>query len=139
MVKQINTPDDWIFLAESDLSFANHLASTMHPIPTQAVAFHCQQAVEKYLKGALVIFDEEPPYIHDLDDLCLLAEKHCSSFASILSLCTVITQFSVQPRYDRGFYLSEDDMRTVLAHTKTIKEFLQKEIPELFKVEESEP
>jgi hypothetical protein len=28
--------------------------------------------------------------------------------------------------------LSEDDMRLVLAHTKTIKDFLQKEIPELF-------
>ena len=46
--------------------------------------------------------------------------------------CAVITQFSVQPRYDFGLSLSEDDMRLVLVHTKTIKEFLQKEIPELF-------
>jgi hypothetical protein len=28
--------------------------------------------------------------------------------------------------------LSEEDMRLVLTHTKTIKDFLQKEIPELF-------
>jgi hypothetical protein len=31
-----------------------------------------------------------------------------------------------------GISLSEADMRLVLAHTKTIKGFLQKEIPELF-------
>jgi len=33
---------------------------------------------------------------------------------------------------DRGVDLSEADMRLVLEHTKTIREFLQKEIPELF-------
>jgi len=34
--------------------------------------------------------------------------------------------------YDIGLSLSEEDMRIVLNHTKTIKDFLQKEIPELF-------
>jgi hypothetical protein len=33
---------------------------------------------------------------------------------------------------DRGVDLSEADMRLVLAHTKTIRDFLQKEIPALF-------
>jgi len=132
MAKQTNTPEDWRILAERDINVADHLANNMVPAPTEIIAFHCQQAAEKYLKGALVIFGEEPPYIHDLDRLCKIAEKHCSSFASIASLCTIINYFSSQPRYDRGVDLSEDDMRLVLAHTKTIKDFLQKEIPELF-------
>ena len=132
MAKQTNTPEDWRILAERDLSVADYLANNMVPIPTEIIAFHCQQAAEKYLKGALVILGEEPPYIHDLDDLCSLAGKHHPSFASIASLCTIITQFSSQPRYDRGVELSEADMRLVLAHTKTIRGFLQKEIPELF-------
>jgi len=114
------------------MAVADHLAATMRPVPTEAIAFHCQQAAEKYLKGALVILGEEPPYTHDLDELCALAEKHRPSFASISSLCTIITHFSVQPRYDLGLSISEDDMRIVLAHTKTIKDFLQKEMPELF-------
>ena len=88
--------------------------------------------MEKYLKGVLVILGEEPPYTHDLPELCKIAEKHRPSFAGISSQCSVITHFSVQPRYDRGLSLSEDDMRLVLAHTRTIKDFLQKEIPELF-------
>jgi HEPN domain-containing protein len=131
--KQTNTPKDWRLLAERDIAVADHLAATMRPVPTEAIAFHCQQAAEKYLKGVLVILEEEPPYTHDLDELCSIAERHCPSFVSISSLCTVITHFSVQPRYDMGLSLSEDDMRLVLAHTKTIKDFLQKEIPELFR------
>jgi HEPN domain-containing protein len=130
--KQTNTPKDWRLLAERDIAVADHLAANMRPVPTEAIVFHCQQAVEKYLKGVLVILGEEPPYIHDLDRLCSTAGKYRPSFVSITSLCTIINYFSVQPRYDMGLSLSEDDMRLVLAHTKTIKGFLQKEIPELF-------
>ena len=132
MAKQTNTAEDWKILAERDISVADHLAATMSPAPTEIIAFHCQQAVEKYLKGFLVIQGEEPPYIHDLDILCSLALKHRPSFTSISSLCTTINYFSVQPRYDRGLSLSETDMLLVLQHTKTIRDFLKKEIPSLF-------
>ena len=132
MDKQKNTPRDWRLLAERDLAAADFLAANMHPVLTEIVAFHCQQAAEKYLKGTLVILGDEPPYIHNVDKLCIMAEKHRPAFVSILSLCTIITQFSVQSRYDLGLSLSEDDMNIVLAHTKTIRDFLQKEIPELF-------
>jgi HEPN domain-containing protein len=132
MAKQTNTPNDWRLLAERDMSVAEYLANNMIPTPTEIIAYLCQQAVEKYLKGALTVFGEEPPYIHDLDDLCSLAEKYRPSFVSIASLCTIITQFSSQPRYDLGISLSEADMRLVLAHAKTIRDFLQKEVPALF-------
>jgi HEPN domain-containing protein len=132
MDKQTNTPEDWRILAERDMDVADYLANNMVPIPTEIIAFHCQQAVEKYLKGALTVLGEEPPYIHDLNRLCKLAQKYRSSFVGIFSPCAIITQFSSQPRYDRGADLSEADMRLVLAHTKMIKDFLQKEIPELF-------
>jgi len=132
MAKQSNTPEEWGLLAERDISVANYLAANMIPIPTEIIAFHCQQAAEKYLKGALVILGEEPPYTHDLPELCKLAEKHQPSFVSISSLCSIITHFSVQPRYDFGVSLSEADMRLVLQHTKTIRDFLKQEIPSLF-------
>jgi HEPN domain-containing protein len=125
MAKQTNTPEDWRILADRDMAVAKHLTDTMVPIPTEIVAYFCQQAAEKYLKGVLVILGEEPPYIHDLDDLCSMVEKHRPSFVGISSLCTIITQFSSQPRYDRGLDLSETDMHLILAHAKTIREFLQ--------------
>jgi len=131
MGNQTNTPNDWRFLAERDLSVAEHLANNMRPIPTETIAFFCQQTVEKYLKGVLAIFGEEPPYTHDLPELCKSVEKQRPSFINISSLCTVITQFSVQPRYDAGLSISEEDMKLVLTHTKTIKDFIKKEIPQL--------
>ena len=81
-----NTPDDWRFLADRDLAIAVHLAENMRPIPAEHIAFLCQQAVEKFLKGILVILGDEPPYTHDLPELCKLIEKHRSSFVSISSL-----------------------------------------------------
>jgi len=63
MAKQTNTPEDWRILAERDMDVADHLANTMAPVPTEIIAFHCQQAAEKYLKGALVILGEEPPFV----------------------------------------------------------------------------
>jgi len=132
MAKQTNTPREWRLLAERDITVAEHLAGTMSPVPTEIIAFHCQQAAEKYLKGVLTIMGEDPPYIHDLKELCKLAIKYRPAFVSISTLCTIINQFSIQPRYDFGMSLSEADMRLVLSHTKTIRDFLQKEIPELF-------
>jgi HEPN domain-containing protein len=134
MAKQINTPADWCFLAERDLSVADYLAKNMRPVPAEIIAYHCQQAVEKFLKGVLVILGVEPPYIHDLDRLCSMLEKHRNSFNNIFSFCTIINYFSVQLRYDRGLSLSENDMQLVLAHTKSIREFLTKEVPELFAI-----
>ena len=134
MDKQTNTPGEWRILAERDINVADYLADNMRPIPTEIVAFHCQQAVEKYLKGVLVILGEDPPYIHDLNKLNMFAEKHHPLFVSIRSPCAVITHFAIQPRYDLGLSLSDDDMRLVLAHTHSIKECLQKEIPQLFEM-----
>jgi len=70
--------------------------------------------------------------IHDFNKLVIIAEKHRPNFVSIRTPCGVITHFAIQPRYDLGLSLLEEDMNLVLTHTYSIKEFLQKEIPELF-------
>jgi len=59
----------------------------------------------------------------------LLAERDFS----VAEHLSIINHFSVQPRYDFGLSLSDEDMHLVLAQTKTIKDFLIKEIPTLFK------
>ena len=132
MADQTNSAEDWRLIAEDDLTVAEYLYANMRPIPTQHIAFLCQQTAEKYLKGALVILGVEPPYTHDLILLYNLSEKCRSSYVSIFSSCSIVTQFSVQPRYDRGLSISDEDVRLVLAHTKIIRDFLQKEVPELF-------
>jgi len=138
MANHTNSAIDWRLLADDDLSVAEYLSANMRPIPTNHISFLCQQAAEKYMKGALVILGIEPPYTHDLILLYNLSEKHRPSYVSIFSSCSIVTQFSVQPRYDRGLSISDDDIRLVLAHTKIIRDFFQKEVPELFLNEEVE-
>jgi HEPN domain-containing protein len=91
MAKQTNSIADRRILADRNMAVADHLAANMYPTPTEIITFHCQQAAEKYLKGALVFLGEEPPYIHDLDRLRLQAEKHRPSFNAIASLCAAST------------------------------------------------
>jgi len=133
MVKQTNSSEEWRFLAERDLMVANHLATNIYPPQNELSAYLCQQSIEKYLKGALIILGENNiPYTHDLSILCLLAEKYQPSFSSISSFCASIKHLSVSPRYDAGLSLSDTDMRLVLQYAQKIKTFLEKEVPSLF-------
>ena len=62
MKKQVK---DWILLADNDLRAAEIILKDEHPL-TNIVAFHCQQAIEKYLKAFLI--EKNIPLIktHDL-------------------------------------------------------------------------
>jgi HEPN domain-containing protein len=71
----------WIEKAENDISTARYLAENMHPVPTEIVYFHCQQAAEKYLKAFLVYNDQEPPKTHDLIELAKLCSNYDSDFS----------------------------------------------------------
>jgi len=42
---------------------------------TDAIAYHIQQAIEKYLKGYLILKGQKPPWAHELDTLLNLVEK----------------------------------------------------------------
>ena len=57
--------EDWVFYAESDLKTAEILIKDEY-LMTNIIVFHCQQAIEKYLKAFLV--DNNVPIIktHDL-------------------------------------------------------------------------
>ena len=56
---------EWFKIAETDLSSAEFLQS-MTPVPFEIICYHCQQSVEKYLKGYLALKGEEIKKTHDL-------------------------------------------------------------------------
>jgi HEPN domain-containing protein len=104
----------------------------MWPTPLEIICFHCQQAVEKYLKGFLVFHGEEPPYIHDLDKLC----KQCKSieplFAEVVDICSRITQYGVQPRYPAEISIDKADMLRALHDTQAVSAFMRRTAPAMF-------
>ncbi|MCL2283717.1 MAG: HEPN domain-containing protein [Fibromonadales bacterium] len=54
----------WVFFAENDIISAKELL--YNPRLTGEVAFHCQQAIEKYFKAYLLKYNKQIPKIHDL-------------------------------------------------------------------------
>jgi len=132
MAKKTNIPKEWRLLADEDMEVVS-LAVSRKPPLNEPAAFHCQQAAEKYLKGVLVFFGEEPPHTHDLTKLRLLAEKHRPAFSAISTSCSTLSRYSVIPRYDFDLRSTSDaDMCLLLQCVHEIKTFLEKEIPELF-------
>ncbi len=66
---------EWFKVAEADLSSAEFLQS-MRPVPIEIICYHCQQSVEKYLKGFLALKGEEIKRIHDLVRLNKMCQKY---------------------------------------------------------------
>jgi len=127
-----NEASRWIEFADKDLALAEHTAKTMRPTPHEIVCFHCQQFVEKYLKGFLVFKGQEPPHIHDLVKLASLCAAENPSFGQIKQKCVILTEYGVQPRYPGNMEINEDDITRALHFAADIKRFMQEDVPELF-------
>ena len=121
----------WIQRAENDFTAARHLAENMRPVPTEIVCFHCQQAVEKYLKAFLVCNDEEPPKTHDLTELVKLSCKFDKDFSRLNYKCEYLLPFSVRTRYPGGINPEENDMKMALAYTDDVINFTKEKIRNL--------
>jgi HEPN domain-containing protein len=116
----------WFALASQDIAVAEHISKNMWPTPDEQICFLCQQSVEKYLKGYLVLHDIIPPRIHDLTELCKLCEELADDFSRILLDCADLTQYGVMPRYPNELELNTDDVKRALRHANEIKQFVIK-------------
>lgn len=87
----------WLRKADGDLRVAERLVDA--PEDYDAVAFHCQQAVEKYLKARLAATGQDPPRTHDLLRLLLLLETEETFMPSEIDMAKLLTPFGVAIRY----------------------------------------
>jgi HEPN domain-containing protein len=94
----------WILKAENDLKIAKDEMLTENPA-TDAICFHAQQCVEKYLKAYLISKDKEISKTHDILFLikqCLLIDNE---FNYLLELnADSLTSYAVEIRYPDDFY-----------------------------------
>ena len=114
---------EWFQFADMDLASAEHLLS-MHPQPLEIICFLCQQSAEKNLKGYLI--DKgvvEPPKTHNLDTLGILCSEYDNRFQEIKKACSVLTAYSVQPRYPNELGITENDMKKALEYARKIRDF----------------
>jgi HEPN domain-containing protein len=118
--------EQWIEKAEHDL-IAAKLIIEHQPLILDIACFHCQQAVEKYLKTFLVFEKEEFPRTHNLDLLLQSCVSHSQDFANID--LKNLEDFAVRGRYPHDFLQPEAvETREFLQIAESVKALVLKSI-----------
>ena len=93
-------PAEWFAQGDLDVQAAEILLAQNGPLAV--VAFHLQQAIEKYLKGFLLSTGWSLRRIHDLEILLQQAIAQDTDFAPFLAACQRITEYYIEARYPIG-------------------------------------
>lgn len=96
--------NQWIEKAEHDV-IAAKLIIDHQPIILDIACFHCQQAVEKFLKTFLVFKNVEFPRTHNLDLLIQSCSEHHAGFG-VIDLKN-LEDFAVRGRYPHDFLMPQ--------------------------------
>ena len=93
------TVKEWIAKAEGDFSVACRERRVRKSPNWDAVCFHSQQCVEKYLKALLIHYGVMPPKTHDLVLLDGLLTPVCDGWSWPLEELRFLTRAAVAFRY----------------------------------------
>jgi len=119
---EIDTTLEWFFFADADFDSAEILNNAYRK-HSGIICYHCQQAVEKYLKAFLCYNGVIPPKIHVLETLCALCSEFDSSFNDIAKDCAYLSPFAVHARYPLELEINDVNMIKSLEITQKIKDF----------------
>lgn len=92
---------EWFDKAENDFADARFLFENDRSLET--IAFHIQQAAEKYLKGFLISRGEELERTHDLAKLLAEASEFTPELNQFKVIAKKITGFYFETRYPMGY------------------------------------
>ena len=98
MENRNNLVKEWISKAEHDIGMAK-LALDYKPEYTDAICFHCQQAVEKYLKAFLTYLNIDFKKSHSLSYLLDLIAERKKITEEIYAKADQLESYAVKIRY----------------------------------------
>jgi HEPN domain-containing protein len=101
--------EDWLFLAQKDIDTVDLIFGESHL--TNIVAFHCQQAIEKYFKAYLLHHDKPLLKIHDLIKLYGMV-KEIKDWSINEELLAVVNEAYTETRYPGELGLISTGMPT---------------------------
>jgi HEPN domain-containing protein len=118
-----NNTAGWVFFAEKDMLTAKIIID--YAELTGEVAFHCQQAIEKYFKGYLAEHGKEIRKIHDL--LKLYSQvKDIKDWNLDETLLRDISDIYVETRYPGNIGIKPDGVLPTPEDAKRYLEFATK-------------
>lgn len=124
----------WLAVAEDDRRVAV-ACMAMDPPSCASAAFHCQQAVEKLLKGFLVLAGKRSRKTHSLARLGAAAQGSFPDIAELMATAETWSDWLAAYRYpsEQGpepAEPSEDELRRALATIETLAAQLRAAQPE---------
>lgn len=124
MTKQANEIKAWIVKGDHDLGTAK---ITYYHIPEylDTVTFHCQQAIEKYLKGYLISQSTPFKFSHDLIYLLDLITEKDSEFKVYYDILSELQGYAVEIRYpNEMIFLSKEKVEGAIKIAKEIRDVI---------------
>lgn len=124
MSEKIDIVKQWIEKADHDLGTAQ-VTFLYLPQYHDTIAFHCQQAAEKYLKGYLIFLDISFKRQHSLNYLLGLLSSKTEISNDLYDYSSELEDFAVEIRYpDTSVELSDEDIQKALKIAKLIRDFV---------------
>jgi HEPN domain-containing protein len=119
----------WFAKGDNDIKAVKILAGDSH-VPTDTACFHCQQAVEKYLKGYLTLKNIDFLKSHDLDYLLKLCKDVNSKFETIRESALTLNKYGIEPRYpaDIPIYYSAEEMKAAMEMAEEAVNFVREQL-----------
>ncbi len=115
--------------ADNDLKAVKYLLA-MEEAPLDVLSFHCQQAVEKYLKAYLTWVDVRVTKTHDLSSILNLCIENDKGFEKLdRDKISRLTLYAVEIRYPEEYI--ETDLEEVKEFYKLAKEVRESVIKRL--------
>lgn len=124
MSEKIDIVKQWIEKADHDLGTAQ-VTYLYLPKYHDTIAFHCQQAAEKYLKGFLLFLDISFTRQHSLNYLLGLLSQKIEIPDELFDNASELEDFAVDIRYpDTSVELSDDEIQQAFKIAKVIRVFV---------------
>ena len=124
MSEQTDGIKQWIIKGDHDLGTAK--ITYIHiPEYLDTVTFHCQQAVEKYLKAYLIYQSTEFRFSHDLIYLLDLITQKDSDFESYYDTLSELQGYATEVRYpNEAIFLSSENVENAMKIARNIRELV---------------
>ena len=117
---------EWIKKSEGDVGTAVRESSVKEGANWDAVCFHAQQAVEKYLKGILQEIEKPFSKTHDLSVLLELALSEFPELSVLADDLEWLSAFAVEFRYPGEEALEEDAKHSLAIMERALSLLKQK-------------
>jgi len=124
MSEKIDKVKLWIEKADHDLGTAQ-VTFIYLPNYRDTIAFHCQQAVEKYLKGYLIFLEIPFKKLHSLNYLLSLISQQDEISNGLFDQASELEDFAVEVKYpDTIIELSEEDIHQAFIIARKFRIFV---------------